>query len=450
MDIKCFSIDIPDDAKLIIDTLYKEGYEAFVVGGCVRDSLINKQPTDWDITTSASPQMVIQIFKEIGIRVIETGIKHGTVTILIEGIGYEVTTYRIEGEYENNRRPSKVEFTNCLKEDLKRRDFTINAMAYNDREGLKDYFHGIKDINNKIIRCVGDPNKRFTEDALRMMRAIRFSCQLGFQIEKDSFQEISNLSELINNISKERIKDELCKILVSSNVVHGIENLRETNLLKFIIPELIPCIGFVQKTKYHDKDIYNHTLGVLENTESKLELRLAALFHDIGKPEVFSIDENGQGHFFGHEKVSSKLCKDILQRLKFDNRTIEKVCILVYEHMNRNSSMKTKAIKKFITRVGLDNLQELFQLQIADIKASAYEYQDISPVLKIKEKCHKIISEKQPLCAKDLVVNGKDIIDMGYAPGKNIGIILEKLLDMVLEKPELNDREFLLDYLRKS
>lgn len=448
--MNCFSIDIPDDAKFIIDTLYKEGYEAFIVGGCVRDSLLNKDPADWDITTSASPQIVMQTFKKRGIRVIETGLKHGTVTILIDRIGYEVTTYRIEGEYKDNRRPSNVEFTNSLKEDLKRRDFTINAMAYNDKEGLKDYFSGVEDLKKRIIRCVGNPNKRFTEDALRMMRAARFSCQLDFKIEDKSFEEIKNLGSLINNISKERVKDELCKILISSNAVQGIEALRKSDLLKFIIPELIPCVGFDQKSQYHDKDIYNHTLGVVGKTDCKLELRLAALFHDIGKPQTFVIDEKGQGHFYGHQKVSSKLCKKILQRLKFDNKTIEKVCILVYEHMNRNTSMKIKTIKKFITRVGIDNLQELFKLQIADIKASACEYQDISVVLKIKEMCNKIISEKQPITTKDLAVDGKDLIDIGYTPGKKIGAVLETLLDIVLEKPELNNREFLLHYSRKK
>lgn len=441
---KNIKIQIPKGVKYIINTLQENNREAYIVGGAVRDSLLERKVNDWDITTSANPQEVVNIFENLRYKIIPTGLKHGTVTILINSIGYEITTFRIDGEYEDNRHPKEVKFTSNLKEDLKRRDLTINAMAYNDKTGLVDYFNGLEDLNNKIVRCVGNSKDRFNEDSLRMLRCIRFASQLNFDMEKSTKFNIRELSKNINNVSMERIRDELCKILVSSQPVYGIRNIVELNLVDYIIPELKDCVGFQQHNKHHDKDVYGHILSVVENVPNKLELRLAALLHDIGKPKCFSIGDNGQGHFYGHQKISADMTKDILKRLKFDNKTIDKVDKLVYNHMTRYNKLRIPSIKKFINKVGIDNLDDLFELQIADIKGSAKEYHSFDNVLNLKIKCEKILSEKQPLTIKDLDIDGHDLMKLGIKQGKEIGIVLNKLLDIILENPNLNNKEDLI------
>ncbi|AVP63888.1 HD domain-containing protein [Clostridium sporogenes] len=441
---KNIKIQIPKGVKYIINTLQENNHEAYIVGGAVRDSLLERKVNDWDITTSANPQEVVNIFENLRYKIIPTGLKHGTVTILINSIGYEITTFRIDGEYEDNRHPKEVKFTSNLKEDLKRRDLTINAMAYNDKTGLVDYFNGLEDLNNKIVRCVGNSKDRFNEDSLRMLRCIRFASQLNFDMEKSTKFNIRELSKNINNVSMERIRDELCKILVSSQPVYGIRNIVELNLVDYIIPELKDCVGFQQHNKHHDKDVYGHILSVVENVPNKLELRLAALLHDIGKPKCFSIGDNGQGHFYGHQKISADMTKDILKRLKFDNKTIDKVDKLVYNHMTRYNKLRIPSIKKFINKVGIDNLDDLFELQIADIKGSAKEYHSFDNVLNLKIKCEKILSEKQPLTIKDLDIDGHDLMKLGIKQGKEIGIVLNKLLDIILENPNLNNKEDLI------
>ncbi|WP_061310164.1 CCA tRNA nucleotidyltransferase [Clostridium botulinum] len=441
---KNIKIQISKGVEYIINTLQENGYEAYIVGGAVRDSLLERKVNDWDITTSANPQEVVNIFENLGYKIIPTGLKHGTVTILISSIGYEVTTFRVDGEYEDNRHPKEVKFTSNLREDLKRRDLTINAMAYNDKIGLVDYFHGLEDLNNKIIKCVGNSKDRFNEDSLRMLRCIRFASQLNFHMEESIKLNIRELSRNIANVSMERIRDELCKILVSSQPVYGIKNIVELNLMDYIIPELKVCVGFKQHNIHHDKDVYEHILSVVENVPNKLELRLAALLHDIGKPKCFSIGDNGQGHFYGHQKISADMTKDILKRLKFDNKTIDKVDKLVYNHMARYNKLRTPNIKKFINKVGIDNLDDLFELQIADIKGSAKEYHSFDNVLNLKIKCKKILSEKQPLTIKDLDINGHDLMKLGINQGKEIGIMLNKLLDIILENPNLNNKEDLI------
>ncbi|NFF77654.1 HD domain-containing protein [Clostridium sporogenes] len=441
---KNIKIQIPKGVKYIINTLQENNHEAYIVGDAVRDSLLERKVNDWDITTSANPQEVVNIFENLRYKIIPTGLKHGTVTILINSIGYEITTFRIDGEYEDNRHPKEVKFTSNLKEDLKRRDLTINAMAYNDKTGLIDYFNGLEDLNNKIVRCVGNSKDRFNEDSLRMLRCIRFASQLNFDMEKSTKFNIRELSKNINNVSMERIRDELCKILVSSQPVYGIRNIVELNLVDYIIPELKDCVGFQQHNKHHDKDVYGHILSVVENVPNKLELRLAALLHDIGKPKCFSIGDNGQGHFYGHQKISADMTKDILKRLKFDNKTIDKVDKLVYNHMTRYNKLRIPSIKKFINKVGIDNLDDLFELQIADIKGSAKEYHSFDNVLNLKIKCEKILSEKQPLTIKDLDIDGHDLMKLGIKQGKEIGIVLNKLLDIILENPNLNNKEDLI------
>lgn len=443
-------INIPDPVNLIIETFYNNGYEAYMVGGCIRDALLSKNPKDYDIATSAPPSITESLFE----KTIPTGIKHGTITVLINNESFEVTTYRTEGNYKDNRHPEEVSFVTNIKDDLSRRDFTINAFAYNEKEGLKDYFNGIEDLKNKIIRTVGDSNTRFNEDALRMLRAIRFSSQLGFSIEEKTLNAIIRNKSLIKNISLERIRDELSKILLSDNPRNGFLLLKECGILDIIIPELTPSIDFNQRNKYHHEDVFNHSLSVLENTPKDLTLRLAALFHDIGKPECFFLDEKGNGRFFGHNNVSSDITKKILKRLRFDNKTIKNVSLLIKEHMNVLDNPSEAAIKRLINRVSLENINLLFSLQEADIKSLKDFSIPLNKLNIMKYMANRIINSKEPLSVKDLSIDGSDLINnLSIKPGKIIGDTLNHLFKLVLENPKLNNKEYLLkeakEYIKK-
>lgn len=435
------NITIPSNVKYIIDEFYKNNYEAFMVGGCIRDALLCKVPKDYDIATSAKPEITEKLFE----KTIPTGIKHGTVTVLIDNEPYEVTTYRTEGEYKDNRRPDEVYFVSDIKEDLSRRDFTINAFAYNSREGLKDFFGGLNDLNNSLIRSVGDANKRFNEDSLRMLRAIRFSTQLNFDIEENTLNAIKDNKDLIKNISAERIRDELCKILVSNNVRKGLKLLEKCGLLQIIIPEIIPSIGFNQKNIYHFEDVFNHTLSVIEKCPEDLTIRLAALLHDIGKPDVFFIDDNGNGRFFAHNTRSEKIARDILNRLRFDNKTIKSVCILVREHMNVLDNASNLAIKRLINRVSKENIYSLLALQKADILSLKDPNVALYKVSDMKNKIDNIINSNTPLTVKDLAINGGILVkELDLKPGKIIGETLDYLLQLVLKDSSLNTKAILL------
>lgn len=436
------NITIPSNVKYIIDEFYKNNYEAFMVGGCIRDALLCKVPKDYDIATSAKPEITEKLFE----KTIPTGIKHGTVTVLIDNEPYEVTTYRTEGEYKDNRRPDEVYFVSDIKEDLSRRDFTINAFAYNSREGLKDFFGGLNDLNNSLIRSVGDANKRFNEDALRMLRAIRFSTQLNFDIEENTLNAIQDNKDLIKNISAERIRDELCKILVSNNVRKGLKLLKKCGLLQIIIPEIVPSIGFDQKIIYHFEDVFNHTLSVIEKCPEDLTIRLAALLHDIGKPDVFFIDDNGNGRFFCHNTRSEKIARDILNRLRFDNKTIKSVCILVREHMNVLDNASNLAIKRLINRVSKENIYSLLALQKADILSLKDPNVALYKVSDMKNKIDNIINSNTPLTVKDLAINGGILVkELDLKPGKIIGETLDYLLQLVLKDSSLNTKAILLE-----
>lgn len=434
-------IQIPSDVHKILDILNINGYEGYIVGGCVRDSILNRKPNDWDICTNCTPEKMLDIFNIF--KVIPTGLKHGTVTVVINNENYEVTTYRIDGEYSDGRHPAKVMFTNQLKEDLKRRDFTINAMAYNDKMGLIDYYEGLQDIYNKTIRCVGNPVKRFSEDYLRMLRAVRFSTQLEYKLEDYTFRAIQELSKSIIDISVERIREELNKILTADIPSNGLKLLNTTSLLKYIMPELEVCVGFNQYNPHHDKDVFNHILSVVDNTENDLILRLSALFHDIGKPKTFSLDKDGVGHFYNHNVKSAYITKKVMKRLKYDNKSINQVSILVKEHMSRYNNLSDKAIKRLINRVGSNNIDKLFNLQIADTKGSTKRH-NIDDVIELKRQVERILNEKQPLSKKDLKITGHDLIELGVPEGKQIGEILSKLLEIVLENPELNKKDILI------
>lgn len=439
------NIQLTKDVSYILNNLEDNGYEAYIVGGSVRDSLLNRKIADYDITTKALPEDIIKFFP----HTIPTGIKHGTITVVLDKSNYEVTTYRIDGEYSDNRHPDEVTFTTSLKEDLSRRDFTINAMAYNSYDGLIDLFNGINDLNEGIIKCVGEAHKRFNEDSLRMLRAVRFACQLNFAIEDTTYEAIVENSFLLKNVSSERIREELIKILMSSVPSRGINMLLHTGLLDYIVPELKETVGFDQRNPHHDKNVFDHIMAVLDNSPENIAVRLAALLHDIGKPRTFSIDKKGIGHFYGHNVVSAEMAEQILRRLKFDNNTIKKVLIIITEHMSAYSVMKNRTLKKFIARVGPENLEELFQLQIADSKghkASA----DYSPILKRREEVKKILDSGEVFTISGLKINGDDLIKLGIKPGKEIGVILNKLLDMVMAEPNLNHKETLIEIVKNK
>ena len=438
------NINIPKNVKFIIDTYYNNNYEAFMVGGCVRDSLLGLKPKDFDITTSALPEITENLFT----KTIPTGIKHGTVTVVIDKENFEVTTYRTEENYIDNRRPEKVEFVKDLKEDLSRRDFTINAFAYNDKEGLIDYFNGMDDLKNKVIRAVGDPNKRFNEDALRMLRAIRFSAQLGFSIESKTYDAIKDNVQLINNISNERIRDELCKILLSDNPCEGIETLRETNMLSIILPEINDLVEYTPLCNNHNRNVFTHTLKVLNNTYANLNLRLAALFHDIGKINTITALPNGHHYFPGHSEKGAKMVMDVLKRLKFDNLTIESISALIVLNV---SYMPTDGeIKRLINNVGKENIFILFDLQRADINALWDPVPFLKKVDFMESRTKFILDNNEPLTLKDLAIDGKTLItELKILPGKEVGIILHKLLEDVLDNKDLNNKNQLINLAKK-
>lgn len=442
------NIDIPVEVEKLLDILNQNNYEGFVVGGCVRDTLLKDIPKDWDMTTNCLPEKLMNILQDNDIRVIPTGLKHGTVTAVIEDNHYEITTYRIDGEYQNNRSPESVQFTDKIEADLSRRDFTINAMAYNHQYGLCDPFLGQQDLKKGIVKCVGDPLNRFEEDALRILRGVRFATRLDFTIDEDTGDAITDKGELLSNISYERIREELCKILLTNKPSLGFNMLKELDLLKYIIPELDKCIGFDQKNFYHDKDVFDHIMSVVDYTPCNIKTRLAALLHDVAKPESFSIDEEGVGHFYGHNIKGEKLTKKILKRLKFDNNTIEDVCILVKEHMNMPNLENKKSIKKLINRTKIDNVFDLMDLKIADRKSST-KADDIGAILELKDNIEEIIDCKEPLSINDLAVNGNDIIELGIKPGKKVGKILNDLNELVLEYPNLNKKDCLLEKARE-
>lgn len=437
------NIYIPQEVKFVINTLINNGYEAYVVGGCVRDSILKKKPKDWDITTKAKPDEVIKSFD----KVILTGLKHGTVTVIINKEGYEVTTYRTDGEYEDNRHPKEVQFVSSLKEDLARRDFTINAMAYNEKDGLVDYFGGIEDLNNKIIKTVGEPKKRFNEDALRILRAIRFSAQLNFKIDKDTLYTIKDLKDNIKNISKERIREEFNKILISNP--KKIELLKECEILEYIIPGINMIYNFNQNNSYHIYDLYKHTIVATEAIEPTLHLRLTMMLHDFGKTKTKTTDENGISHYYAHARESVKMAENILKELKYDNDTINKVLTLIKYH---DCTLKSKlSVKRMLNKIGEELLRDLIKIQRADVLAQNPEYatERLLNLITVLNKLDLILAQNECFNLKDLKINGGDLINLGFNKGKEIGETLKYLLDRVIEDPKINEKEELINIAKE-
>lgn len=439
-------IILPEKVKHIIDTLMEHGYEAYAVGGCVRDSLLSRPPQDWDITTSAKPEQVKALFR----HTIDTGIQHGTVTVMLDHEGFEVTTYRIDGKYEDARHPKEVQFTSELLEDLKRRDFTINAMAYNEKEGIVDAFDGIGDLEQGIIRCVGRAEERFSEDALRMLRAVRFAAQLGFEIEEETGAAIHRLAGNLAKISAERIQVELVKLLVSGHP-EELKTAYDTGLTAIFLPEFDAMMETPQQNPHHCYSVGVHTIEALKRVPQDKVLRLTMLLHDVAKPVCRTTDEKGLDHFYGHPGKGSEMARRILRRLKFNNDTTDRVCRLVQWH-DDNPNLDLRGIRRAVSRIGVEQYPALFVVKRADILAqSHYRQEEKLAYVDSYEKMYREILEKQEcLTIKELAVNGKDLIEAGMNPGKEIGEMLKKLLAIVLEEPHKNMKEALLAIVKEQ
>ena len=437
-----FKINIPADANELIHTLQNNGHSAYIVGGCVRDSILGRTPHDWDICTSATPSEMLEIFKDK--KIIETGLQHGTVTVVVNGEPYEITTYRIDGIYSDNRRPDAVTFTDKLVEDLRRRDFTINAMAYNDEEGLIDPFNGMEDIKYKKISCVGFAEDRFGEDALRILRAIRFAAQLEFTIMPGTDREIHKQYKNLENISIERINSEFCKIASSDDFC--VELLLYKDVFSLFIPELKDMFDFPQNNPWHIWDVFGHTIHAVEYCDSDdLVVRLAVFFHDFGKPHSYQDGEDGIRHFKGHGKVSADITDSIMKRLRFDNETRNNVVELVYYH-DATFEVGKKYVKRWLNKIGEKQFRRLLQVKKADNKAQNLELSSdrIKELSEIEALINEVLQEDECFSLKDLAVNGNDLIGVGYKSGKELGNTLNKLLQLVIDGDCPNEKEKLL------
>lgn len=445
MEIK---INIPSDANEIIHTLQNHGHSAYVVGGCVRDSIIGRPIHDWDICTSATPNEMLEIFKDR--KVIETGLQHGTITVVVNGEPYEITTFRIDGNYSDNRRPDSVTFTDSLIEDLKRRDFTINAMAYNDNEGLIDPFGGLEDLDNKIIYCVGNPVDRFNEDALRMLRAIRFACQLEFIIHPSIGWQLgyTDMIKKLNNISVERINNEFIKI-IKTNQFHK-RLVWNNGVFSLFIPELNNIIRFQQNNPYHAYDVFVHTIHALEKCKSDdLIVKLAVFFHDFGKPHCYQDGEDGFRHFKGHGKLSAEITDSIMKRLRFDNETRNSVVELVHYH-DATFEVGKKYVKRWLNKIGEKQFRRLLEVRKADILGQKpdFEQSRIDKINNIEQILDEVIQENECFSLKDLAINGEDVKKaMMLKEGKDIGYWLKEILNKVIDGELNNNRDDLIYWM---
>lgn len=440
------SIRLPRQAEKAIMRLNAWGKQAYVVGGCVRDSLRGEQPNDWDITTSARPEEIKRCFA--GCKTIDTGIRHGTVTVMLEDMPLEITTYRVDGDYSDRRHPDAVKFTHELKEDLRRRDFTINAMAYHPVEGLMDYFDGGRDLLQGIIRCVGEPERRFSEDALRILRGLRFASTLNFNIEKSTAAAIHKKRGLLQQVAAERLSSECSRLLTGR--APGKVLLEYEDVLEVFIPELGPMVGFEQRNPHHTLDVWGHTVKGVESVENSLALRLAALLHDIGKPRCFTLDEKRVGHFYHHAEIGAQMAASILQRLRYDRETAHLVENLVACH-NLFLEPTEKAVKHALSRYGKELLLMLLALKRADILAQSPVYleENMRWLGKIKERMEAL--ERQDACfsLRQLAIGGRELISLGIPEGKEIGRTLHWLLDAVIDERVENSEKALIRLARQ-
>ena len=436
---------IPEKAETIFELLQTKGYECFLVGGCVRDMIMGIAPHDIDITTNATPDEVKAVFSDF--HTLDIGIKHGTVTVMNDGEPIEITTYRKESTYSDGRHPDAVTFSRNIRDDLSRRDFTTNAIAYSPSTGIVDPFGGMNDIENKILRCVGNPVERFEEDSLRILRGLRFASVLGFSIDKATEEAMYSCRELINIVSPERIFTEISKLLCGKNAGEIIS--RYSDILAVALPEIKDMKGFEQHNFHHIYDVLNHTAKVVDSVYPAVDLRFAALFHDCGKPDCFSIDENGVGHFYSHASISAQKAKEALTRLRCDNATKEKVVKLVKIH-DTPIEPDSKTVKKKLQKYGEEIFFDLIKLQRADNMGLSPEFLYRQETYdKLEEIARQVIEENQCFSLKDLAVGGRDMISLGLK-GKDIGTALDELLKAVIEEKCANDKESLMLYYHKN
>lgn len=433
-------INIPEHALTVVERLERYGYEAYVVGGCVRDSLLGRSPKDWDVCTNALPEEVLRVFKRF--HVIKTGLQHGTVTVMVSHQPVEVTTFRIDGAYTDNRHPDSVNFVSRVEEDLARRDFTINAMAYNPTRGLVDAFGGQEDLRAGIIRCVGEPDARFNEDGLRILRALRFAARYDFGIETETAFSIHRNRHLLENVSVERIFVELKGILAGEGVLSMMQAFPD--VFAVIIPELAPTIGFDQHNPHHCYDVWTHIAHAVQAAPADEVLRLALLLHDIAKPATYTLGEDGKGHFYNHGKVGADMARDILLRLKSDTATLQNVVTLVREH---DSVLPTTApgMRRLIGKLGIDTLQQLLSIKQADMSAqSTHEREQKQATLRAARLLlDDVLDEPPSFTVSDLAITGRDLIAMGVKPGPAMGNILKTLLAEVQDELLDNKHEAL-------
>lgn len=440
------TMDMPKNVDTAINLLQSAGFEAYAVGGCVRDSLLGKTPNDWDITTSAKPEDMKSVFADF--HCIDTGIKHGTVTVVIDGEPLEITTFRLDGEYEDNRHPKSVTFTSNLGADLGRRDFTVNAMAYSKMTGTVDLFGGQNDLKNKIIRCVGDPDRRFNEDALRILRALRFASALDFEIEEKTAQSLLKNCALLGNISEERIAKELLKLVCGKGAKRILTDFAP--VLFEILPELQPMYKNSHDNPHHCYDIYEHTLIAVESIDPEPTLRFAMLLHDCGKPAVKKFDENGVAHFYGHQRISAEISAQILARLKVSNKFRDEILFLVSNHDRWELYENTEKMPRYLSKFGLDGVLKLLKVMCADVLAQSPEYRyRLDQIADAEEIAKNLAVQKPCLSLRELQINGRTLMDIGIPQGRKLGAVLAQLLDEVIDGVTKNTQEALTTRARE-
>lgn len=440
------TMDMPKNVDTAINLLQSAGFEAYAVGGCVRDSLLGKTPNDWDITTSAKPEDMKSVFADF--HCIDTGIKHGTVTVVIDGEPLEITTFRLDGEYEDNRHPKSVTFTSDLGADLGRRDFTVNAMAYSKMTGTVDLFGGQNDLKNKIIRCVGDPDRRFNEDALRILRALRFASALDFEIEEKTAQSLLKNRALLGNISEERIAKELLKLVCGKGAKRILTDFAP--VLFEILPELQPMYKNSHDNPHHCYDIYEHTLIAVESIDPEPTLRFAMLLHDCGKPAVKKFDENGVAHFYGHQRISAEISAQILARLKVSNKFRDEILFLVSNHDRWELYENTEKMPRYLSKFGLDGVLKLLKVMRADVLAQSPEYRyRLDQIADAEEIAKNLAAQKPCLSLSELQINGRTLMDIGIPQGRKLGAVLAQLLDEVIDGVTKNTQEALTTRARE-
>ena len=439
-------MDMPKNVDIAINLLQSAGFEAYAVGGCVRDSMLGKTPNDWDITTSAKPEDMKSVFADF--HCIDTGIKHGTVTVVIDGEPLEITTFRLDGEYEDNRHPKSVTFTSNLGADLGRRDFTVNAMAYSKMTGTVDLFGGQNDLKNKIIRCVGDPDRRFNEDALRILRALRFASALDFEIEEKTAQSLLKNRALLGNISEERIAKELLKLVCGKGAKRILTDFAP--VLFEILPELQPMYKNSHDNPHHCYDIYEHTLIAVESIDPEPTLRFAMLLHDCGKPAVKKFDENGVAHFYGHQRISAEISAQILARLKVSNKFRDEILFLVSNHDRWELYENTEKMPRYLSKFGLDGVLKLLKVMRADVLAQSPEYRyRLDQIADAEETAKNLAAQKPCLSLSELQINGRTLMDIGIPQGRKLGAVLAQLLDEVIDGVTKNTQEALTTRARE-